>query len=583
MNTPKTYWEDKTQEEYLHSINIFFEKIIDRMPKYILSDNDSTKEYLMNLYQQFDVLKNNLFSIDKSQFEVVLQKELDKLINDIEGNPNKDLSYVMMPTLHELIEVKYNFKVIFEEFIQKEIPVKMINWEDSSYEWEMKAKEELEKMYSNLNLKSLQVSQGSTWKEIYLWTKETHEAIIEAQTNIGLEPFHAGLNKTVNLVFNPESLRQTRGNGKMFSNEAVNTMVLTSFEKNIQRGIWQHEFAHILDNQVGVKLFKEQNPEVEKVNPCTFLSQIEMERQLKDGDMQWSSQEKVYKSQVWMIEAISDVVCGDSSDSLKEYNLKCSEEFSKKLTENFNIQFLGEQNWLYLYDYNKEKLLNSPIIKNYVDSIVEEMYESGVRNFFTNYWDKEENNKKFNTVLYEIKRILGDNYLCEDAAINFQNNLPKMSWDFFNIMKKYGYSHTNKQRYFPKSKTVVAAAQYSLNYVSPYHTRILEVFARSCENLQKPLILSTSEYFDEKEKSLINTEDFMNPQLNKNERKVFLNTLHSLVEALGMQVNKNINNLPALQETVINIAQTTYSTSSGDEKIANMLLDNATRKTMKIH
>lgn len=579
----QSYWEDKTQEEYINSINVFFEKIIDRMPKYIVSHNDSTKDYLLNLYQGFDNLKNYLFTIDKSEFENVFPKEIEKLINDIESNPNKDLSYIMMPTLHELIEVKYNFKVILEDFIQKKKPPKVINWEDSSFEWETKAKEELNKMFFSFNLKSLQVSQGSSWKEIYHWAQSTYEAIVEAQFNIGLDPFHAGLNQTVNLVFNAESLKQTRGNGKMFANEAVNTMVLTSFDKNIQKVIWQHEYAHILDNQVGIKLFKEQNPHIEKINPCTFLSQIEMERQLKEGSMQWSGHEDTYNAQIWMIESISDVVCGTSSDSLKEYNEKCSQEFSQKLLENFNIQFLGEQNWLFLYENTKYNLLNNKVITEYVDSIVEEIYENGVRNFFTGYWEKEENNRKFSNVLYEIKSTIGNDYLCESSAMNFRDNLSKMSWDFFNIMKKYGYSHTNKQRYFPKSKTVVAAAQYSLNYISPYHTRVLEIFARSCEDLQRPLILSTPEYFNEKETSLINTEDFMNPQLNRNERKVFLKTIHTLVEALGMKVNPNIDYLPALRETVINMAQTTYSTSSGNEEIANQVLDSATRKTIKLH
>lgn len=578
------YWEEKTQEEYLSAINIFFEKIIDRMPKYIVSNNIATKDYLLNLYQQFDVLKNKLFQIEKSNFEKVFQVEIDNIINDIEDNPNKDLSYVMLPTLHELIEIKYNFKVIFEDFIQKVVTPRLVNWEDSSYEWEVKAKEELNKMYMNLNFKSVQVSHGSSWKDIYTWAQSTYEAIVESQANIGLESFHAGLNQTVNLAFNPQSLKQTRGNGKMFAHDAVNTLVLTTFDKHIQKVIWQHEYAHILDNQVGIKLMREQSQDKnEKINPCTFLSQIEMERQLKDDDMKWSTTNNMYKAQVWMIEAISDVVCGASSDSLKEYNRKCSEEFSQRLVENFNIQFLGEQNWLFMNDYTKNSLLSNKNIIDYVDSIVEEIYEKGVRKFFTPYWEKDENTNKFNHVLDTIKSIVHDDRLCNTSAFNFKEGLPKMSWDFFNIMKKYGYSNTNKQRYFPKSKTVVAAAQYSLNFNSPYHTRILEIFARSCEDLQRPLILSTKEYFAEKETSLINTEDFMNPQLNKNERKVFLKTIHSLIEALGMKVTKQFDQLPALKETVINMAQTTYSSLSENEENANFILSNATRKTNKIY
>lgn len=586
------FWEEKTQEEYLSAMNIFFEKMIDRMPGYIVSNNMSTKNYLESFNKQCTILKHNLLQIEKSDFDQIFKVGIDCIINDIENNCNKDLSYIMLPALYELIDIKHNVKVILEDVVQNKVTPKIMNWEDSNYEWECKAKEELNKMYVHFNFKSVQVNHGASWRDIYHWTQETYKAIIESQDNIGLEPFHAGLNQTVNLSFNPESLKQTKGNGKMFAHEVINTMVLTSFDKEIQKVIWQHEYAHILDNQVGIKLIKEQskksntfinlNNKDEKINPCTFLSQIEMERQLKDDNIKWSSESNMYNAQVWMIEAISDVVCGASSDALKQYNLRCSEEFSQRVVENFNIQFFGEQNWLFMSENKKFNLLKNTNIIAYIDLIVEEIYEKGVRNFFTSYWEKTENINKFYNVVFTIKNIVQDDFLCDNAASNFKQELPQMSWNFLNIMKKYGYSNTNKQRYFPKSKTVIAAAQYSLNYISPYHSKILEIFARSCEDLQRPLILSTKEYFEEKEISLMNTQDFMNPQLNRNERKVFLKTIHALVEALGMKVTKQFDQLPALKETVINMAHMTYSSLSENEENADVILTNATRKTNKM-
>lgn len=578
------YWENRTQEQYLNSLNIFFKKIKDRMPKYIVSNNNYSHDYLFNIYNDLDTLKNNLYEINKARFEEVFQIGIESIIKDIEENSDKDLYYIMLPTLHELIETKYNFKFIIDELIQNGEYSNDNIFDNSSYDWEIKAKEELNKMYFNLNLKSVQVNNNSKWEDIYKWASTTYQAILESQENIGLEPFHAGLNQTVNLSFNPESLKQTKGNGKMFAHDAVNTMVLNHFDKRIQKVIWQHEYAHILDNQAGVKLMKElAENKNEKIHPCTFLSQIEIERQLKEDNIKWSSTNEMYNAQVWMIESISNVVCGSSSDSLKEYNRKCSEEFSKKLMENFNIQFLGEQNWLLMNENTKNNLLNNQMVIEYVNYIVEEIYEKGVNSFFTKHWDNNDKVNKFNNSIYSIKEIIGDDNLFDNSMINFKEKVTQMSWDFFNIMKKHGYSHTNKQRYFPKSKTVVAAAQYSLNYISLYHTKILEIFARSCEDLQRPLIVSTKQYFDEKESSLINTEDFMNPQLNKNERKVFLNTVHALIKALGMQVNKEVEFLPALQETVINYAQTTYSSLSENEENAHLILNNAKQKTNRLN
>ena len=547
-----------------------------RLPKYIISNNSNkTLKIIKFIEDEIDSMKDMNF--------IFFEKTMNNLINLVDEQIKQPFSiYELIPTYHELLDIKNNYKILLDNLKNNELSFKNNNQSQLNNGWKTKAEVELNKMFVEFNLKSVQIAKDTSWKDVYKWAKITYNAIAEAQFNIGLNNYHVGVNQCLNLVFNPESLKQSKGNGKMFADEHVNSIVLTSFGKEIQKIIWQHEYAHVLDNRVGIKIAKEQLNS-NKIHHCIFLSQMEMERHLNENynDYKLSNDEINYESQVWMTEAISHAVSGKSSDSFKEYNKKCSEEFSKTLIQSLIINVLKEDYWINLNINKKEQLLNDINLMNYVDSIAEDVYINGVRNFYKNHLKNKDNLIKNIQNLNNIKYILNDNCVQENIDVNFKNNLENMSWDFLKIMKKYFYSHTNNTKYFPSSKTVTAAAEHSLKYISPYHTRTLEIFARSCEDLQRPLEVSTTEYFLEKEKHTINTENYLNPTLNKNERKVFINTIHSLVRALGMNVNNIVDYVPSLQEKVINIPQTTYSTVSDNEYVANLVLEKAKQKTFK--
>lgn len=589
MNTDLLFQKKEPMD--IELFNLFFNKIEERMPKFIIShNNEGVTKLLTYVNKSLESIKKQLSLTNLEKFQESFNKSFNELIEVLNVSiENSPFLHELTPAWHELVDIKINYKNILSDLsdlidapnkqsIQANLlasesleTIVLDSLSDVQKVWEKKAKIELEKMFNEFDLRSIQIAQKPSWKEIYRWAKTTNKAIKEALGNIGMEPKHAGVNGCLNLSFNPGSCKQSKGNGKMFADEHCNTMVLTSFPKHIQAIIFQHEYAHVLDNRAGVKLARSQLPK-EQIHSCIFLSQVEMERQLISSPYKFSQDEKICEAQIWMSEAISDAVCGSSSDNLKEHQKKCSDEFSRNLTESFILKCIGETNWLKLYDSNKVSLLNNNKIIEYVDSLAENIYKVGVRNFFSLYWKNQQNQENFNKVLTEIKSVVGSK-ISEKAQDNFKENLPEMSWDYLTLMKKYYYSHTNSQRYFSKSKTAIAASQHSLKWISPYHTRTLEIFARSCEDLQRPLILSTHEYFIEKEKKLIETENFLNPTLNKNERKVFINTLHSLARSLDMDVKKGVDELPALKVVVINLAETTYSSMSEKEELAHIVLE----------
>ena len=562
----------------LELIDIFFSGIRKRMPKYIACEQSNQINFCLNhVNTKLSELQENIKKISMNQFEENFQFIIDDVNNYI-NKPN--YLYELNPLWHELVDVKNNASILWKTIEDKRFDVNFLQKEnEENLDTMHLAKKEINKMLTDFNFKSVQVSNSSSWQEIYDWAKTTYMAIDKAQENIGLEKEHAGVNKSLNLVFNPESLAQSRGNGKMFANMDCNTVVLNSFHQDIQITIWQHEYAHVLDNRVGVRLAKSYMDE-NQMHSCMFLSQLEMERQLAQSSYNFSEDLNLSNAQVCMTEAISDAVCGSSSETLKDHHDKCSAEFSKTLAENLIIQCLGEIPWASLQESTKDRLLSNPYVISYVDNIAEDIYKKGVVNFATNYWNQEKNTQAFKSICSLIKESTGDyeNVL----EHNFKENLTSMSWNFFDIMNKYYYSHTNNQKYFSKSKTAMAASQHSLKFITPYHTKTLEIFARSCEDLQRLLIMSTQEYFMEKEKETIQTENFLNPTLNKNERIVFISTLHALVKALGMEVNKKIEDLPALKELIINQGSTSYSSMSENEIKAFEVLERANKK-LRLH
>jgi len=581
-------------------LNLFFEKIKDRIPKYIVCENSSHVESaLAQVNLSVEKMQEKMMQVSGVKFKDAFTSCIDEIANhlNISIEPPARL-HDLTPTWHELIDIKYNYQKILSEvgdFIEKphkpspdaqaltnnHIKTELVHFDGATEAWKKLAQKELKKMYEDFNLRSVQVAQKPSWKEIYRWAKTTHKAISEAQSHIGLEDHHAGINKCLNLCFNPESLHQSKGNGKMFADEDCNTIVLTSFPKHNQITIWQHEYAHSLDNRVGMMLAREQMPPSE-LHSCMFLSQIEMERQLSNTGFKLSQSGNLKDTQEWMMEAVSDAVCGSSSESLKEHHQKCSKEFSKALAESLIIQCIGEENWLTLYEKSKQAVLSNPKILEFVDSIAEKIYKNGVKNFYSTFWNKSENQTQFCEIMQMAKKDINADWMCQNFYKNFEKNLEAMSWGYLDIMKKYYYSHTNNQRYFSKSKTAAAASKHSLKWGSPYHTRTLEIFARSCEDLQRPLIVSTPEYFIEKEKKVIDTENFLNPTLNKNERKVFLNTLYSLAKCLGMEVKARVDDAASLKEIIINEPVTTYSSMSENEEVARGLLEKIILK-IKVH
>lgn len=557
----------------LELIKSFFNHIRKRMPKYIASEQSNQINFcLNNINNKINELEENIKRTSVDSFEEKFQLLIDEVNNYI-NKPNQ--LYELNPLWHELVDVKNNSKILWKDIQDKNNNLLNSFYNEENLETIYLAKKQINKMLIDFNFKSVQVSNGSSWEEVYDWAKTTYIAIEKAQNNIGLENHHAGVNQSLNLVFNPESLSQSRGNGKMFANMDCNTIVLNSFHQDIQITIWQHEYAHVLDNRVGIKLAKSYMDE-NQMHSCMFLSQLEMERQLAENSYSFSDDLNLSNAQVWMTEAISDAVCGSSSETLKDHHVKCSIEFSRTLAENLLIQCLGEIPWATLEARTKDGLLSNPIIINYVDNIAEDIYKKGVIKFSSNYWNYEKNTQEFKSICSMVKESVTEHENILEH--NFKENLTSMSWNFFDIMNKYYYSHTNNQKYFSKSKTAMAASQHSLKFITPYHTKSLEIFARSCEDLQRPLIMSTQEYFMEKEKETIQTENFLNPTLNRNERIVFISTLHALVKALGMEVNKKIEDLPALKELIINQGSTSYSSMSENEIKAFEVLEKASKK-----
>lgn len=604
-----------------------YEKIKTRLPQYISCVRaEVVEKECLNVVNALDKIFKKLPLQPVAQEEEFLSTELSGLLSHIDKKIEPPFClYELTPSWHELSDIRKNLKLLLSEVdswvgsqdlsLQSITDISAHQYSVASKEkdklWKTRALRCLDELRQDCEFRSVQVPYGTGWKEACRWAKSTYHTIEKCQTSIGLEKRHAGVKEQLNLCLNEESLNQSRGNGKMFADTHCNTIVLRAFPATIQTTIWQHEYAHVLDNRSGIALAREQMPQSD-IHSCIFLSQIEQERQLEDwlpvntGSAattnyfnQLSTQDELYNAQIWMGEAISDAASGSSSEALKSHHKKCSIEFSNALIESFAHNVLSPEVWLQLSSGFQAQLCQNSTVVRYVDAVAEDIYKNGVRNFADNYWTHKDNEKHFTAVATEMVRLLANYqsttpnssyntsiYTVELLKSKITENLSAMSWDYLKIMRKYYYAHTNTKKYFARSKTAIAASQHSLNFVSPYHTRTLELFARSCEDLQRPLLVSTLSYFFEEEQKIKNTENYLNPMLNRNERKVFIHTLHALARAVGMEVapETEIDALPALRASVIGSAQTTFSTATEDENVAQNLLSSAqTRLHLKPH
>ena len=125
--------------------------------------------------------------------------------------------------------------------------------------WEYVAKEKLKNLKEDFNFKSVMVLGNSSWSDIYMWANDSYKAIEEAQASIGLDKKSAGLNGEISLAFNPPHLKEIGANGSVYIEKIdlyYSTVFLNNFDKESQKAIWQHEYAHAIDNRLGIEYLK---------------------------------------------------------------------------------------------------------------------------------------------------------------------------------------------------------------------------------------------------------------------------------------------------------------------------------------
>lgn len=605
-------------------IDDFFNNAIkESFPSLIISENKNLdkeiniiNEMFLNLKEEIKKIppQNDGYTLGSKAFENVFTRETKNIAEYIKTRINEpNFIYELSPTLHEVISLsektslsiilktyenskelnkkEQNSKtVIFDglEFLKNRFLKKSESSTDIKDEiWEQLSKEALNKLLNDFEFKSITIAGKRSWREIYSWANDTYKAIKEAQETIGLSPKSAGINKTLNISYSPDTLFRKHSHGSMLVQEHSNSIILTQQPHNLQKCTWQHEYTHALDNRSSIAYLKDIGIYSRLEHENSFTSVTEMSRSLFDLNLAKSENSHIQQAQIWTSEAMSMIINGKNNQDFKDYQQNAETKFLTDMSKYLVISLLPEQEktWLKIPQEEQNAILNNLSVKDFTQYISKTLYQKGDK--FLN--DNASNHEEITIITEHIRNVssvilplinIETNSFVDKSIKTIENNKVQFTNDLKSYLNKHSYSFDGNRTYFPTSDSVKQASSEAILNTKSYWIMPIEILARASENLQQPLLLGTSEFH----KNENNESKYLIPQLNREERIILLNSIQNMAKSIGLEVlkapedvksvEKELNHIESLNFENIPLEQLkSNSTASGDENIAKTLLN----------
>ena len=546
-----------------------FKKEVKKIAQYIESRTKSPHF----VYELTPVLNEISALVDKNFFSIALKVYEKQQIEQFNNTPKNNLIF-------------QGFNFLKEKFFPKEPDDSISSIKENL--WEQLAKNSITKLVEDFDLKSVSIMGEQPWSEVYSWANDTYRVIKDAQESIGLSQKSAGINKSLNLAYSPDSLFYKSSYGSMLTHEFSNTITLTQQPYEVQKSTWQHEYTHALDNRSSIKYLKEIGIYTNGNNSQnTFLSSLEISMTLLDFKFPQSHDENTQQAQIWTSEALSIIVNGKNTDDFKSYQKEAENNFLKELSQYLIISFLPnqEKSWMNLSSDTQNNILNNIDVKDFTKYISINIYKKGDKFLPDLFNNKSEDLSEITEKLKKISALIcpllnqdGDTFLYQTIT-TIDKNKNHFTKDLKAYLNKHSYSFDNNITYFPTSESIKHASTEALNFNRNYWIMPMEILARASENLQQPLLIGTQEFHDNKD--YIKTQ--LVPQLNKEERIVLLYSLQSMAKSIGLEIIKAPEDVKAVEKQLnyseemnfSNIALErlkSHSTASGDEDTSQILL-----------
>lgn len=597
------------------SIDSYFEKVFSNLPFLVMCENQNSYDIHMNtVNNMLNETKANLINKELSQDDFINEvkasvKLIRKYVEDKINEPHNlyELQYLQTKLTKILID-PYNFSIkkaeektsninispfnklkqVYSQITDSFIFHKNLNETDIKEElWEIIAKEKINTIIKDFGLKSISVSSKKSWKEIYDWAKTTYLSISEAQEAIGFEKIHVGLNNTLNICFDDIYLDEINAGGLMYTGEFSNIILLGNYPIEIQKSIWQHEYAHALDNRAGIAFLKQSNEYVSGQGlENSFLTLQQVNNVFSDGINKINIPNKLaLNAEIWTSETMSLILGGNSSQEFINLQNQAKKKFTEEINKYLLISILPEQEkkWLTLTPETQQKLLNMTELTNSSYGILNLLIKNPKPNF---------EHKFLNTSLKDESITCHLNSLClnicaelnidkpREFLVNMTNSLKKNQTQLYKDYSVY----IRHNSYISDGLTSYFSDSYSSNSVDSevifknnnYWNKPIEIFARACENLQSPFsMVCNKHHLTGSKEEKITSSDYIEPSLNRSDRILFLNCLHSMGRLIGMDIQCDLQSLKPLQK-VIPEKDVDFSlhniTDSKDEKISKSIL-----------
>lgn len=561
--------------------------------KYKLSSNDFTEEFKIKMDEVIEYL--NLKIKDDNQFH-----ELNSTLNEVKTLINGGSHSIKLKVYNEELakydkakELPINKSFnLFKFFLLKKEITEEKNESISSISedvWEQLAKDSLNKLLVDFDFKSISIMGQQPWIELYTWANDTYKVMKDAQENIGLSQTSAGLNKTINLCYSPDSLFYRSMDGFVYKNKNSYTLFLSQLPYNEQKCIWQHEYTHLLDMYMGDKY-------IERVNLVTdskanlFLSHLSMATPKISLNFDESKDFLLNQAMVWTSEAMSMLLNGKNYEDSKEYQKRTNEIFLDEVSRYIVISILPDQEktWLGLDIESQNKILNDDSLKILVNYLATLIYynDDSVLSDEALSSDYKEKLKNFSSLICSITSQEITSFF--NNSLDFiEKNKVQFSQDIKSYINKFSYTCSGNKNFFPTSESVDYARSVSIFSNNDYWVKPLEVLARASEDLQMPLVIGTQD-FHNKNKSL---KDSLITQLNKEERIILITAIQSMAKSLGLKIIKEPEDVVSVEkqlneEETLNFSNIKLerlkanSTASGSEVTSKIMLNIAkTRAT----
>lgn len=608
-------------------INDFFEIIKKEvLPSFIFSENKDFNSEIFVIKDMFYQAKENLKKIEPSlgdmslgseffvsEFNKEVKKisqyiesrtkspyfiyELTPVLNEIDVLVNKNFFYLALKVYEKQQIDQFNdipknnlifqgFNFIKEKFFPKESDDSISSIKENV--WEQLAKNSITKIVEDFDLKSVSIMGEHPWSEVYSWANDTYRVIKDAQESIGLSQKSAGINKSLNLAYSPDSLFYKSSYGSMLTHEFSNTITLTQQPYEVQKCTWQHEYTHALDNRASIKYLKE-------IGICTndnnshnsFLSSLEIAMTLLDLKFPQSHDKNTQQAQIWTSEALSIIVNGKNTDDFKSYQKEAENNFLKEMSQYLIISLLPnqEKSWINLSNHTQNNILSNTDVKDFTKYISINIYKKGEKFLSDLSNDKNGDLSELTKKLKKISALIcpllnqdSDAFLSQTLTV-IDKNKNQFIKDLKAYLNKHSYSFDNNITYFPTSESIKHASTEALNFNNNYWIMPIEILARASENLQQPLMIGTQDFHDNKD--YIKTQ--LVPQLNRAERIVLVYSLQSMAKSIGLEIIKAPEDVKAVEKQLncseqINFSNieldslNSYSTASGNEATSQILL-----------